>query len=69
MNAVNSLARDLELAKLDQANRWPEHIKPLIQAYLDLGALLDKLELGFNGWKPTGAHGVAATLNFRFRKN
>lgn len=56
MNAVNSLARDLEAARLESANRWAEPIKHLIQAYLDLGALLDKLEHGFNGWKPNGAH-------------
>ncbi len=56
MNAVNSLARDLEAAKLETANRWPDQIKPLIQAYLDLGALLDRLEQGFNGWKPAGVH-------------
>lgn len=56
MNAVNSLSRDLAEAKLEQANRWPEGIAPLIQAYLDLGALIDKLELGFNGWKPAGVH-------------
>ncbi len=56
MNMINTLARDLEAAKLETANRWPDQIKPLIQAYLDLGALLDRLELGFNGWKPVGAH-------------
>ncbi len=44
--------------KLEQANRWPDHIKPLLQAYLDLGAMLDRLELGFNGWKPQGVHEV-----------
>lgn len=55
MNAVNSLSRDLEAARLDAANRWADPVKPLIQTYLDLGAMLDKLELHFNGWKPKGA--------------
>lgn len=56
MNAVNSLARDLEAARLDAANRWPEAIMPLIKSYLELGELLDRLEMHFNGWNPKGAH-------------
>lgn len=59
MNApAFTLTRDLATAKLDAANRWAEGITPLIQAYLDMGALLDRLELGFNGWNPAGAHEV-----------
>lgn len=55
MNAPTTLARDLEAARLDLANNWAEPIKPLIETYLCLGEMLDKLEQGFNGWKPTGS--------------